>query len=487
MKKRWASAAAVLLTCSTARAQSLVPVHTPGLVYPSDASGGASVVVNIVVDEAGRVAEATVLSHEPSDAAPSFDAAALEAARSFVFEPPLVQGRPTRVTLPVTLSFEPPAKTPTPGTATPAAIPPAAAPPEAAPPQEPPADAGLVRVRARRPDATVGEVHLHGALLQDVPHRNASQMLTSAPGILLTNHGGEGHAPAVFLRGFDAGEGQDLEFRLDGVPLNDVSNAHSHGYADTHFIIPELVDELRVIEGPYDPRQGDFAVAGTAEYHLGLHDRGVKLLGGAGSFGTRRSLVLWGPEGESERTFAGVDLRSSDGFGVNRQSASASAMAQYETDLGPAKVTLLGQSFAGRFDSAGVLRNDDYLARRLPCASDADSQFFCTSDPNQGGASGRHGLSLRLRRKMRGLVLEQLAFASSRRLRLRENFTGFLLDLSPGTQRGDNSEKVYGSTTLGMRGSLRLVRTSLAGGRPEWDALPPFFVAPTTQRPRKAA
>jgi hypothetical protein len=36
-------------------------------------------------------------------------------------------------------------------------------------------------------------------------------------------------------------------------------------------------------------------------------------------------------------------------------------------------------------------------------------------------------------------------------------------------------------------GSLRLVRTSLAGGRPEWDALPPFFVAPTTQRPRKAA
>lgn len=455
-------AAAVLAMGLTSPAHSLVPVRTPNLVYPAGEVGVATVVVSIVVDESGHVVEATVVSRDPVTASEAFARAALEAARAFVFAPSPSEGRPPRASLPVTLRFEPPAASlPDPPSSSPSpSLPEAPAVSAAAVPDT------VVRVRARRPDATVGEVHLHGALLQDVPHRSAAQMLTSAPGILLTNHGGEGHAPAVFLRGFDAGEGQDLEFRLDGVPLNDVSNPHSHGYADAHFIIPELVDELRVIEGPYDPRQGDFAVAGTAEYHLGLHDRGVKLLGAAGSYGTLRSLLLWGPEGESDGTFAAIDLRSSDGFGINRKSASASAMAQYETDLGPARVTLLGQSYAARFDSAGVLRDDDFIARRLPCPADTDSQFFCAYDPNQGGASGRHGFTLRLRRKLHGLVLEQSAFASMRRLRMRENFTGFLLDLSPGTQRGDNSEKVYGATTVGMKGSLKLLR-ELSGRRLE--------------------
>src|SRR5581483_6079584 len=121
----------------------------------------------------------------------------------------------------------------------------------------------------------VGDYHVDVEKLSLVPHQNAADFLKLAPGILLTNEGGEGHAEQVFLRGFDAREGQDIEFTVDGVPINESGNLHGNGYADTHFIIPELVQNLRVIEGPFDPRQGNYAVAGSADYQLGLEKRGL--------------------------------------------------------------------------------------------------------------------------------------------------------------------------------------------------------------------
>ena len=91
--------------------------------------------------------------------------------------------------------------------------------------------------------------------LQAVPRKSAGDFLKLAPGILLTNEGGEGHPDRIFLRGFDAREGQDIELTVDGVPINDSGNLHGNGFADLGFIIPELVENLRVLEGPLDPRR----------------------------------------------------------------------------------------------------------------------------------------------------------------------------------------------------------------------------------------
>lgn len=74
-----------------------------------------------------------------------------------------------------------------------------------------------------------------------MPRDRAQNLLTLAPGILLTNHGGEGHTASMYQRGFDAGEGEDIELRVDEVPLNEVSNYHGHGYADVTFLMPEVV------------------------------------------------------------------------------------------------------------------------------------------------------------------------------------------------------------------------------------------------------
>lgn len=306
------------------------------------------------------------------------------------------------------------------------------------------------------PPVAVGDFHIPVGQLADVPRHSASDLMLLAPGVMLANHGGEGHAETIFIRGFDAGEGKDVELRLNGVPLNEVSHAHGHGYADTYFIIPELVDSLRVTEGPYDPSQGDFGVAGTVEYQLGLARRGLTASASYGSFASRRLALVWGPPEASEATFVGLLLRQGHGFGPNRAYANAGAMAQVELRPGEeTRLRLFGASYGARFSSAGVVRETDVVDARLPCATDADSQFFCLNDPNQGGAGQRHLLSAELQSRLkRGGRFMQQAYVMLRQMRIRDNFTGFLLDTPPGeeAQRGDNTEGYYQGSTVGLRG-----------------------------------
>ncbi|MBX3226954.1 MAG: TonB-dependent receptor [Labilithrix sp.] len=320
------------------------------------------------------------------------------------------------------------------------------------------ADVTVNGVRRAEPSAA-SHMDIEVGALADVPRRNAEQLLTLAPGVFLSNPSGEGHASTIFLRGFDAGEAQDIELKLEGIPINEPSNAHAHGYGDTHFIIPELVERLQVIEGPFDPRQGDFAVAGSMDYRLGLASRGVRAKAGYGSFHTRRLLALWGPAGTSRGTFAGVDFVEGDGFGPNRAHSATRFMGRYELALGHGyEAALLATSYVARFDAAGVIRQDDYEARRLSaCAPAEEAQFFCLHDRNQGGGVGRHGAVLHVAKRSAESSFEQSLHVSLRDLRIRQNFTGFTVDVTPANdpQRGDGLEQSYHATTIGARGSYR--------------------------------
>ncbi|HKP58983.1 MAG TPA: TonB-dependent receptor [Polyangiales bacterium] len=303
--------------------------------------------------------------------------------------------------------------------------------------------------------SAASDVDVEIGALRAVPRYAAQDYLTLAPGVVLVNHAGIGHAAGVFMRGFDAGEGQDIEFLVDGVPINEPSNAHGHGYADTQFLIPEVVERVRVLEGPFDPRQGDFAVAGSAAFELGVVERGIRAQVGYGAFAEKRGLLLWAPAGASRGTFAAVDLRQGDGFGPNRAHSSLSAMARYEGDSGSLRYSILATSHALDFDSAGVLRDDDYRAHELPCPKDADSQFFCVVDPQQGGAASRHMLDAQLEWRKPDRSYQLQVYGILRNLRLRENFTGALLD-----PRGDGLDEGYETGAVGMHSHYALT--------PEW-------------------
>ncbi|MEA2697752.1 MAG: hypothetical protein QOI66_2023, partial [Myxococcales bacterium] len=426
-------------------------VHPPTVIeeqrpaYPTEAQAVGTrgdVAVTITVDAQGAVTAVELAR----GVAPALDRAAMEAAGRWRFQPAVRDdGVPVSSRVQLLFHFEPPA----------APVRPAAA----APPSDP---AALdVTVVGRRPVSNRGasDFQIQIGDLAQVPRANASELLKLAPGILLTNEGGEGHAEQVFLRGFDAREGQDIEFSVNGVPINEAGNLHGNGYADTHFIIPELVESLRVVEGPFDPRQGNFAVAGSATYDLGLGDRGLTARYTTGSWGTRRLLLLWGPTGESRHTFGGAEIYQSDGFGQNRDSRRATAMAQYEGSIGArGTYRLLGTAYATDYHSAGVLRQDDYQQGR--------KGFYDTYDFGQGGQASRFSLAADVERRGENTVLSQQLFVISRGMRLLENFTGFLLDVQdplqrPHGQRGDLLDLEVAETTLGGRGTAHWQTTLL--------------------------
>lgn len=302
--------------------------------------------------------------------------------------------------------------------------------------------------------------------LQAVPRKSAADFLKLAPGILLTNEGGEGHPDRIFLRGFDAREGQDLELTVDGVPINDSGNLHGNGYADIGFIIPELVENLRVLEGPLDPRQGNYAVAGSADYQLGLTERGLLMKASYGSFETARILGLWGPPGESSRTFGGVQLFRTSGFGQNREAQNAKLMGQYEGRLSDTTSFRVGAfGYAATFRSAGVLRSDD--------VANGVVGFYDTYDSRQGGDALRAQVHFDLHGHGGEFSHDQTAFLIFRSTRILENFTGFLSDpqlaqQNPHPQRGDLLDRDTTNFTAGARGAARW-RTKILGRTQELE------------------
>jgi outer membrane receptor protein involved in Fe transport len=299
-----------------------------------------------------------------------------------------------------------------------------------------------------------------------VPRHSAAQLLTLAPGILLTNEGGALHAESIFLRGFDAREGQDIELWVGGFPINQAGNIHGNGYADLHFIIPELVDSLRVLEGPFDSRQGNFAVAGSAEYRLGLGQKGMTLKGSLGTYGLRRLLATWRPDAGDGQTFVGAQIYQTQGFGQNRDARSATAMAQVLFPVSEAmSLRLFSFAYFGNYHSAGVLREEDLKAGR--------KSFFDSYDLGQGGDSGQLGFLASIVGREAGFRHEQRVFFGFRHMRLRENFTGFVFDTQlaqqrPHGQRGDMLDKTSKSFMAGAGGYGRK-RTQLWEIPLEWE------------------
>ncbi len=319
-----------------------------------------------------------------------------------------------------------------------------------------------VLVEGLRPPPSRGgsDFFIEVGQLAAVPRKNAASLLELAPGILLTNEGGEGHAHQIFLRGFDAREGQDLELTVDSVPINELGNIHGNGHAETNFIIPETVLALRVLEGPFEPHQGNFAVAGSADYHLGWRPRGITLKSTLGSYGTKRLLVLYGPEGMNQHTFGAAELNRTDGYGQNRDATRASAIAQVEGKLSEqTRYRVVTQAYVTHYGSAGLLREDDYRAGRVG--------FFDTYDTRQGGDSSRYSVALELGNRTSPKGDRALVYLIRRDLRMVANFTGYLSDVqlpqqTPHAQRGDALDTSVSSFTLGSRGS-KLLRQSIGG------------------------
>lgn len=96
------------------------------------------------------------------------------------------------------------------------------------------------------------------------PLLRAAEVMEAVPGMIVTQHSGDGKANQYFLRGFNLDHGSDFATYINDMPVNMVTHAHGQGYMDLNFLIPELVGTMRYRKGVYTAEDGDLAVTGSA-------------------------------------------------------------------------------------------------------------------------------------------------------------------------------------------------------------------------------
>jgi len=160
-----------------------------------------------------------------------------------------------------------------------------------------------VLAESERVRQSASERHLDRTELRALPGRSAEDVLRALPGLHLSTHGGRGKASQFLLRGFDAVHGSDLAVDVDGVPLNEPSNSHAHGYLDLHVLPRVLLDRAELRPGTFSPSIGDFAVAGSTSLHLGLAEPGGWAGVGAGTDRSAQATLAWRPRQAPAGTF----------------------------------------------------------------------------------------------------------------------------------------------------------------------------------------
>lgn len=459
------SSAAVDPVTSPPRWQSGAPPTLPAGVV-----GDAFVDLVVVIGADGRLENATVV--ESSN--PELDAAALAAARSWTFEPARRDSVPVRARVRLRVEFEPPTIAGPPPPPTP--MPPPAPPTQAeSQPTAPAAKAAFhdhsgphgedahleVTVHGTRaPRAEIrgpSDYFLHSEVLSAAPHLEGADVLRSAPGLLATRTEGLAVAHSLSLRGFDAEHGQDVALSVGGLPINLPSHIHGQGYADVGFLIGEVVDHLVVKEGAADPRQGDFAIAGSIDVGLGIDDarRGLFVESGFGSFDTFRQKVIWAPKEAERESLGAVQLTTTGGFGENRAGQAASAILQHRFGTGDVTYRAIAVGHAADAASAGVARHDD-VEQGVLC-------FTCVYDDPTARAQGANAARL-----MAGLFADYVGpehasgtlgfWTGIDDFRALSNLTGYtqVSQMLPGVSgRGDLFEQTNRTHSLGLVGRYR--------------------------------
>ena len=149
--------------------------------------------------------------------------------------------------------------------------------------------------------------------LENRPMLRPGELLEVVPGLVVTQHSGDGKANQSFLRGFNLDHGTDFATSVDGIPVNLPTNAHGQGYTDVNFMTPELVDSIAYKKGTYYPDQGNFSTAGAADIRYRRRVDAPFVTLSSGENGYYRSVLAASPEVGSGDLLMAAEYFHNDG------------------------------------------------------------------------------------------------------------------------------------------------------------------------------
>jgi outer membrane receptor protein involved in Fe transport len=286
-------------------------------------------------------------------------------------------------------------------------------------------------------------------LIEARPMLRPGEVLEYVPGVIITQHSGEGKANQYFLRGFNLDHGTDFRTSVAGIPVNMPTHAHGQGYSDLNFLIPELVSRIDYMKGPYFAEVGDFASAGAAsiEYYTSMPKNIAEA--SVGSFGYRRALIAGTPagtlrpraedSGSDHRWLYALELYHNDGPWQNPSDyKKLNGVLRYSRGTNADGITLSAMAYTGKWNST-----DQIPQRAVDAGLVSRNGALDTSD---GGDTSRYSLSFDRHKAIEGGTFHFDAYAIRYKLSLFSNFTFF----KDSTANGDQFQQLDDRSVFGV-------------------------------------
>ena len=285
--------------------------------------------------------------------------------------------------------------------------------------------------------------------LEARPIMRPAEVLEAVPGLIASQHSGEGKANQYYLRGFNLDHGSDFAVAIAGVPVNLPTQAHFHGYADTNTLIPELVSGVQFKKGPYYADDGDFSAAGSSNVnYVNRVDRPIVSLSGGGQ-GWGRLFGAASPKVRGGHLLVAMEAVHNDGpWTLEDNFRKLNGIVRYSRGD-----TRNGFSLTGMGYDADWNATDQVPQRAI---DDGRISRFGNIDSTDGGRTFRYSLVADMQRSGTNASTRATVFAFRYGLNLLSNFTYFLEDPDAGDQREQEDRRTVsgGRVTYRRLGSF---------------------------------
>ena len=283
------------------------------------------------------------------------------------------------------------------------------------------------------------------------PINNSQEVLRMVPGLFIGQHAGGGKSEQIFLRGFDIDHGTDINITVDGMPVNIVSHAHGQGYADLHFVIPELIEKVNFNKGPYFADKGNFTTAGFVEFKTKDYLENNFLKAEGGQFSTFRGITginLIKPKGDRRSRslyFAGEGSFTRGYFESTQDFSRLNGILKYHGSINNSSTlsaTLTG--FTSKWNASGQIPDR--------AVESGMAGFYGAIDNTEGGKTSRHNANVEFLSNLNnGGTFRNQIYYSKYRFELYSNFTFFKKD----TLNGDQIKQKESRNIAGYNGSYQ--------------------------------
>jgi outer membrane cobalamin receptor len=318
--------------------------------------------------------------------------------------------------------------------------------------------------------------------LANRPVLRPGEVLEVVPGLIVTQHSGDGKANQYFLRGFNLDHGTDFATRVDGIPVNMPTHAHGQGYSDLNFMIPELVESVGYKKGTYYADEGNFSAAGAADirYKRKL-DAGFMISLAGGQDGYDRALIGSSSQLAGGDLLFGAEYSNNDGpWNLKEGYRKLSGLVKYTHDLDGGGFSIAAMGYDGHWHST------DQIPLRV--VQSGEISRFGAIDPTDGGKTHRYSLSGDWWQHAGAGEIKANVYAMDYQLDLISNFT-YALDQIHGDQFEQFDKRHVFGGTLSYEQPLPLFGlegTFTSGVQVRYDDISPVGLYHTEDRVRYA-